>query len=195
MVAPYRMDSDRRWSPMQLRSLMLLANSQILIRDGAKIIEQILLVCPRLCTLVVGSQELALCLEQNSEITLPSLSHLHIYLGDLRQMVTPAILATAFPHISYFSTGKSYLPTNLELGYAALRLIKALPYLRLLRFNDLNFAHMYDLDKYDNSPLVLMLKNCEELRSVNCYVKLYQSIQLIIWLWELLDCRLNFHFW
>ena len=167
---------------MQLRSLMLLTNPQILIGDRANIIGQILSVCSRLCTLVVVSQELALCLEQNSVITLPSLSHLHLYLKELREMVTPAILATAFPHISYFSTGTLYLPIDLEVGYTALRLIKALPYLRLLRFNDLNFSRKYDLDKYDNSPVVQMLKNCEELRSVNCYVKLYQNIQLIIWL-------------
>ena len=175
------MDSGKQWSPMQLRSLMLLTNCQILIGDRAKIIEQILLVCSRLRTLVVGSEELVLCLEQNPVITIPSLSHLHLYYERLRKMINPIFLTNAFPHIFYFSTGRSYLSIDIEVGYAALRLIKAVRYLRRLRFNDLNFDHMCDLDKYDNNPVVQILKIKEELRSVHYYVKLYDDIQLIIW--------------
>jgi hypothetical protein len=157
-------------------------NVQIPIEDRANMISQMLVVSPHLCTLVVYSRELALCLKQKPSVTLSSLNHLHLYLGLIHEMVDPVALAIAFPNISYLSTGKRYLIMDIKLGHVVLDLIKALPYLRLLTFNDRNFSTKGYTDPFDDNPLVQMLQNSEQLRSGDCFVKVYSDRHLVIWL-------------
>ena len=166
---------------MQLRSLCLFMNLRIPIENRAKILTQILIVCPRLHALGVGSDELALCLEQKLTITLLSVNRLHLYLDQVQEMVDPVVLATVFPNISYFSTGKQYLIMDLKLGHVVLDLIKALLHLRRLRFNDLDFSQNRDIDQ-SATYLVEMIRNSEQLQSVDCFVRVYKLRHMVIWI-------------
>lgn len=181
LVSSNNTDSVTRWSSMQLRSLSLLMNLRIPIEDRANMITQMLLICPRLHTLVVISKELTICLEQNPALMLSSMDHLHLYLDAVDEIVDPVYLAAAFPNISHLSTGKQYLAMDIRLGHVVLNLIKALPYLRLLRFNDHSFVCNRDTDQSDNN-LVQMLQNSEQLRSTNSFIKVYEENHLFIWL-------------
>lgn len=167
---------------MQLRSLCLSISSQIPIEDRANTITQMLFVCPRLRTLVVHSKELALCLQQKPELTLPSLDRLHLYLDAIVDMVDPVGLAAVFPNISYLSTAEVFLHVDIKLGHVALDLIKALPCLRRLRFNDYDFSYTSGSDPSDNNLLVQMLQNSEQLRSVDCFMTFCKKRHLVIWL-------------
>jgi len=166
---------------MQLRSLSLLMNLQIPIEERANMITQMLLICPRLHTLAVRSKELSICLEHKPTVILSSMDHLHLYLDKVNEMVDPVYLAAAFPNISHLSTGKQYLAMDIRLGHVVLNLIKALPYLRRLRFNDHSFVRNDDTDQSDNN-LVQMLQNSEQLRSTNSFIRVYNKNHLFIWL-------------
>lgn len=177
-------DSAKPWSPMQLRSLHLSMHSSPTIEDGANIIAQILLICPRLHTLVLESIQLARCLEQKPAVILSSLERLHLDLFKVEEMVDPFHLAAVFPNISYISTGNRYIgiDTNIRLGHVALNLIKALPRLRRLLFNEQSFVFDRDTVQGSNNVVVQMLQNSEQLRSTNSLVRVYQDNQLFIWL-------------
>ena len=151
------------------------------IEAGANMVLHLLVVCPCLRTLAVRSTDLIVCLKKKPALTLTSLDHLHLHLDKLHEMVDAASLASAFPNISYLSTGKVYLEIDMRLGHAVLDLIKALSHLRRLRFNDMNFTSSCDSNEPDNTLLVEMLRNSEQLRSVNCYVAVYGNRQLFIW--------------
>ncbi|CAF4038404.1 unnamed protein product [Rotaria magnacalcarata] len=174
-------DSAMRWPEMQLRSLCLLMNSQIHIEDRANIITQMLLICPRLRTLAVLSKELALCLKQKPALTHLSLDHLHLYLDMVQDMVDPVALAVIFPNISYFSTGKWYLKMDINLAHVVLDLIKVLPYLRRLRFNDCNFFYEGNIDQ-SADYIVEMIQNSEQLRSKDSFVRVYEWRHMVIWI-------------
>jgi len=167
---------------MQLHSLCLLIDLQIPIEDRANIITQILFICPRLQILIVRSEELALCLEQKPEMILSSLDHLHLYLDGVQQMVDAVYLAAVFPNISYLSTEERSLAMDIRLGYIVLNLMKALPHLRRLHFNDRSFVYNCDTDQSNNNPLVQMLQNSEQLRSTNSFIRVYEENHLFIWL-------------
>jgi hypothetical protein len=167
---------------MQLRSLWLRMIFQIPITDRANMVRQMLFVCPRLQILVVRSDELALCLEQKPALILSSLNHLHLHLSQIHEMVDPMYLATAFPNISYLSTGTGHLYIDTRLGYVILNLINTLPYLRRLRFNDHNFPYNGDSDQIDDNLVVSMLQNSEQLRSMDCCVRMFENSHLVIWL-------------
>ncbi|CAF2136780.1 unnamed protein product [Rotaria magnacalcarata] len=174
-------DSVMRWSRMQLRSLCLLMNVQIHIENRANMITQMLFICPHLRTLAVLSKELVLCLEKKPALRLSSLDHLHLYLDVVHEMVDPIALAVVFPNISYFSTGKYYLKMDIKLAHVALDLIKALPYLRRLRFNDCRFFYQRDTDQSANY-LVEMIQNSEQLRSHDSFVGVYERGHMVIWI-------------
>jgi hypothetical protein len=167
---------------MQLRSLWLFMKLQIPIKERANMITQMLFVCPHLRTLIVRSKELALCLEQKPAIKLSSLDRLHLYLDEVHDMVDPVALGAVFPNISYFSSGKQYLDVDINLANLVLNLLKNLPCLRRLHFNDQDFSYNCDGDQSDNNLVVQMLQNSEQLRSVDFYVRVFRERHLIIWL-------------
>lgn len=169
------------WSQMQLRSLILLLNLQK-IEDRANVIKQILFVCPRLHTLAVRSKDLSYCLERKPTVTISSLDHLHLYVDEVDEMVDAVHLAAVFPNISCLSTGTSYLRLDTRICDVVQNLIKTLPYLRRLRFNDHNCSYKHDAHEPDNNLLVHMLQNIEQLRSIDCCVKVFSSRRLVIWI-------------
>jgi hypothetical protein len=152
------------------------------IENRAKMIQQMLFVCPHLRALTVVSTELVLCLRQNPALAMPSLNHLHLYLDKVHDMVDPVTLAAVFPNISFISTGKDYLVIDINLCQLVLHLIKALPYLRRLHFGDYNFSRIYDIDQSDNNLLVEILQSSEQLRSTNSCVRVYGKKHLAVWL-------------
>jgi hypothetical protein len=154
----------------------------ISIADRANMITRMLFVCPRLRTLVVRSEELALCLEHKPAVILSSLDHLHLYISAVEDMVNPLNLATVFPNISYFSTGSEFLNVDMDLAKVVLDLLKHLSCLRRLRFNDYDFHFEDDIDQSDDNLVVQMLRNSEELRSKNPFIRVYDEEQLFIWL-------------
>ncbi len=164
---------------MQLRSLCLMS-PKIPIEDRVHMVTRMLFVSSHLRTLAVYSRELTLCLQQKPAVIRPSLDHLHLYLASVEDMADPVSLAAVFPNISYLSTGTVYLDIDIKLGHMVLDLIKTLPYLHRLQFNDYKFSHNRSTNEsYDN--LVQLLQNSEQLRFVECFVKVYGNKHLFIW--------------
>ena len=181
LTSPNTIAPSPPWPQMQLRSLMLLLYPRN-IEDRTNVIRQLLLVCPQLRTLAVRSNELSYYLEQKPTMTISSLDHLHLYVDKIDEIVDAVYLAAVFPNISCLSTGTRYLRLDTRICNVVQNLIKNLPYLRRLRFNDYNRFYKNDADEPDNNLLVHMLQNIEQLRSKDCCVKIPSSHRLVIWI-------------
>ena len=166
---------------MQLRSLMLLQYAQD-IEQRANVIKQILLLCPHLRTFAVSSKELSYYLEQKPAMTISSLDHLHLYVGNVDEIVDAVHLSAVFPNISCLSTGPYCIRLDTRICNVVQNLIKNLPYLRRLRFNDNSRCYKNGTDEPDNNLLVHMLENIEQLRSTDCCVKMPNNRRLVIWI-------------